>query len=143
MQARIKRRPAMRNGLCLKNSFLVLTPPRSPRSAGSGTRRAGSRRPARSPIVGMTGGIPHVYGKTDRRCRSSACFTPQAGGRLQPRSRRNYIVRWAALAESQGGRAIYRDLRMKLFIQTRFALRQQYAASGLVEAADGRSSRTA
>ena len=73
-------------------------------------------------------GIPHIYGKTDADVVFGAIYS-QAEDDFH-RVERNYINAMGRLAETLGERELYRDLRMKLFIDP-VDMRRQYAASPL------------
>jgi acyl-homoserine lactone acylase PvdQ len=59
-------------------------------------------------------GIPHVYGKTDADAVFGMMYA-QAEDDFN-RVERNYLLSLGRLAEAEGEKEIYRDLRMKLFI---------------------------
>jgi acyl-homoserine lactone acylase PvdQ len=65
-------------------------------------------------ILRDTWGIPHVYGKTDADAVFGVIYA-QAEDDFN-RVETNYINAMGRLAEAEGEREIYRDLRMKLFI---------------------------
>jgi len=65
-------------------------------------------------IVRDTWGIPHVYGKTDADAVFGVMYA-QAEDDFN-RVETNYLNAMGRLAEAEGESAIYRDLRMKLFI---------------------------
>jgi acyl-homoserine lactone acylase PvdQ len=65
-------------------------------------------------IVRDTWGIPHVYGKTDADAVFGVMYA-QAEDDFN-RVETNYLNSMGRLAEAEGESAIYRDLRMKLFI---------------------------
>src|SRR6185436_8882339 len=65
-------------------------------------------------IVRDTWGIPHVYGKTDADAVFGVIYA-QAEDDFN-RVETNYLNSMGRLAEAEGEREIYRDLRMKLFI---------------------------
>src|SRR5438093_8705413 len=65
-------------------------------------------------IVRDTWGIPHVYGKTDADVVFGVIFA-QAEDDFN-RVETNYLNSMGRLAEAEGEGAIYRDLRMKIFI---------------------------
>jgi acyl-homoserine-lactone acylase len=71
-------------------------------------------------------GIPHVYGKTDADAVFGLMYA-QAEDDFH-RVELNYINAMGRLAEVQGEAELYRDLRMKLFINPD-ELKRQYAAS--------------
>src|SRR5438046_49077 len=65
-------------------------------------------------IIRDTWGIPHVYGKTDADAVFGVAYA-QAEDDFN-RVETNFINSQGRLAEAQGEAEIYRDLRMKLFI---------------------------
>src|SRR5215831_7797823 len=71
-------------------------------------------------------GIAHVHGKTDADAVFGAIYA-QAEDDFN-RVETNYINAMGRLAEAEGEEAIWRDLRMKLFINPE-DLKAQYAAS--------------
>src|SRR6266540_7154709 len=71
-------------------------------------------------------GIPHVYGKTDADVVFGAMYA-QAEDDFN-RVETNYMNSMGRLAEAEGESAIYRDLRMKLFINPD-SMKAKYAAS--------------
>src|SRR5262245_60253356 len=71
-------------------------------------------------------GIAHVYGKTDADAVFGAIYA-QAEDHFN-RVETNYINSMGRLAEAEGESAVWRDLRMKLFIDPE-ALKTQYEAS--------------
>ena len=71
-------------------------------------------------------GIPHVYGKTDADAVFGLLYA-QAEDDFN-RVETNYLNAMGRLAEAEGESAIYRDLRMKLFIHPD-SLRALYASS--------------
>ncbi|WP_229257560.1 penicillin acylase family protein [Duganella callida] len=71
-------------------------------------------------------GIPHVYGKTDADAVFGLLYA-QAEDDF-PRVELNFINAMGRLAEVEGEGELYRDLRMKLFINPE-ELQRQYAAS--------------
>jgi acyl-homoserine-lactone acylase len=71
-------------------------------------------------------GIAHVYGKTDADAVFGAIYA-QAQDDFN-RVETNYLNAMGRLAEAEGESAVWRDLRMKLFIDPE-ALKTQYAAS--------------
>ncbi len=77
-------------------------------------------------IVRDDWGIPHVYGKTDADAVFGAEYA-QAEDDFN-RIETNYITAMGLLAEAEGESAIYRDLRMKLFVD-HADLKKQYGAS--------------
>src|SRR5882672_10992126 len=77
-------------------------------------------------IVRDDWGIPHVYGKTDADAVFGVIYA-QAEDDFN-RVETNYLNAMGRLAEAEGEKAIYQDLRMKLFINPD-SLRARYAAS--------------
>ena len=77
-------------------------------------------------IVRDDWGIPHIYGKTDADAVFGLMYA-QAEDDFN-RVETNYINSMGRLAEAEGESAIYRDLRMKLFIDPD-SMRAKYAAS--------------
>src|SRR6266540_4285964 len=65
-------------------------------------------------IIRDTWGIPHIYGKTDADAVFGVAYA-QAEDDFN-RVETNFINSQGRLAEAEGEREIYRDLRMKLFI---------------------------
>jgi acyl-homoserine lactone acylase PvdQ len=116
----------MRNGLCLKKLVLVLTAPLALHAAPALERARWEQEARQVTIVRDDWGIPHVYGKTDADAVFGMLYA-QAEDDFS-RVETNYINALGRLAEAEGESRIYRDLRMKLFIDP-VALRQQYAAS--------------
>lgn len=88
---------------------------------------AGWERRARNiTIVRDDWGIPHVYGKTDADAVFGMIYA-QAEDDFN-RVETNYLNAMGRLAEAEGESAIYRDLRMKLFVDPE-TLKAQYRAS--------------
>lgn len=77
-------------------------------------------------IIRDNWGIAHVYGKTDADAVFGAIYA-QAEDDFN-RVETNYINAMGRLAEAEGESAVWRDLRMKLFIDPE-ALKPQYEAS--------------
>ncbi len=77
-------------------------------------------------IVRDAYGIPHIYGKTDADVVFGLLYA-QCEDDFN-RVERNYINGMGRLAESEGEREIFRDLRMKLFIDPA-DMQQKYAES--------------
>src|SRR5512140_3808123 len=71
-------------------------------------------------------GIPHVYGKTDADAVFGVTYA-QAEDDFN-RVETNYLNSLGRLAEAEGEREIYRDLRMKIFIDP-VEMRALYAKS--------------
>ena len=84
-------------------------------------------------------GIPHVYGKTDADAVFGVMYA-QAEDDFN-RVETNYLNSMGRLAEAEGEAEIYRDLRMKLFIDPD-DMKAQYAEEpGVAEGADERLRR--
>ena len=84
-------------------------------------------------------GIPHVYGKTDADAVFGVMYA-QAEDDFN-RVETNYLNAMGRLAEAEGEAEIYRDLRMKLFIDPD-DMKAQYAEEpGVAEGADERLRR--
>ena len=83
-------------------------PPVSPEVAASQTRAAGIR------IVRDDWGVPHIYGKTDADVVFGLMYA-QAEDDFN-RVETNFLNSLGRLAEAEGESALWRDLRMKLFI---------------------------
>ncbi|HYD55177.1 MAG TPA: penicillin acylase family protein, partial [Gemmatimonadaceae bacterium] len=71
-------------------------------------------------------GVPHVYGRTDADAVFGLVYA-QAEDDFN-RVETNFINAMGRLAEVEGEGEVWRDLRMKLFIDT-LDLKRQYAAS--------------
>jgi acyl-homoserine lactone acylase PvdQ len=106
--------------LILLCTALVLQAGQNP-EASSWQKRAGSIT-----IVRDNWGIPHVHGKTDADAVFGVIYA-QAEDDFN-RVETNYLNSMGRLAEAEGESAIYRDLRMKLFIDPA-DLKAQYARS--------------
>src|SRR5262249_39022558 len=79
------------------------------------TDSAGLQRQAQNvTIIRDTWGIPHVFGKTDADAVFGVIYA-QAEDDFN-RVETNFINGMGRLAEAEGEKEIYRDLRMKLFI---------------------------
>ncbi len=95
--------------------------------AGQNTEVASWERQAQSvTITRDTWGIPHVYGKTDADAVFGVIYA-QAEDDFN-RVETNYLNSMGRLAEAEGESAVYRDLRMKLFIDP-VDLKAQYQKS--------------
>ena len=87
----------------------------APETAGRAAELVGwEQQAANVTIVRDTWGIPHVYGKTDADAVFGVIYA-QAEDDFN-RIETNYLNSMGRLAEAEGESAIYRDLRMKLFI---------------------------
>lgn len=84
-------------------------------TAGAGREAAAwERRAQQVDIVRDDWGIAHVHGRTDADAVFGMIYA-QAEDDFN-RVETNYLLSMGRLAEAEGGKAIYRDLRMKLFI---------------------------
>src|SRR6478736_4989138 len=77
-------------------------------------------------IIRDTWGIPHVYGKTDADAVFGVIYA-QAEDDFN-RVETNFINSQGRLAEAEGEAEVWKDLRMKLFIDP-VDMKKQYAAS--------------
>lgn len=87
---------------------------------------AWEREAANVTIIRDTWGIPHVYGKTDADAVFGVMYA-QAEDDFN-RVETNFLNGMGRLAETEGEAEIYRDLRMKLFIDPA-EMKEKYAAS--------------
>src|SRR5205809_7855352 len=85
-------------------------------AAGGDPKEVGAweRQAENITIIRDTWGIPHVYGKTDADAVFGVMYA-QAEDDFN-RVETNYLSSMGRLAEGEGESQIYRDLRMKLFI---------------------------
>ena len=83
------------------------------------------RQAQRVTIIRDDWGIPHIYGRTDADTVFGLIY---AQAEDDNRVETNYLNSIGRLAEAEGESAIYRDLRMRLFIDPH-DMRAQYAAS--------------
>src|SRR5947207_8698910 len=97
----------------------------TPRSQNLELRRW-QQRARNVTIIRDNWGIAHVYGKTDADAVFGAIYA-QAEDDFN-RVETNYINAMGRLAEAEGESAIWRDLRMKLFIDP-FSMKARYASS--------------
>jgi acyl-homoserine-lactone acylase len=96
-------------------------------TSGQNSDLQGWERRARNvTIIRDDWGIAHVYGKTDADAVFGAIYA-QAEDDFN-RVETNYINSMGRLAEAEGESAVWRDLRMKLFIDPE-ALKRQYEVS--------------
>ena len=95
-------------------------------SAQSGDVARWQRQAQGITIIRDDWGIPHVYGKTDADAVFGVIYA-QAEDDFN-RVETNFINAMGRLAEAEGESAIFRDLRMKLFISPE-TLNEQYAES--------------
>src|SRR5262245_6120302 len=86
----------------------------APQAAPDKDVTAWERQAQNITIVRDTWGIPHVYGKSDADAVFGVIYA-QAEDDFN-RVETNYLNSMGRLAEAQGEGEIYRDLRMKLFI---------------------------
>jgi acyl-homoserine-lactone acylase len=93
---------------------IVSTACAAPRPAVSPEVAAWEQRAGSVTIIRDDWGIPHVYGKTDADAVFGVMYA-QAEDDFN-RVETNYLNALGRLAEAQGEAEIYRDLRMKLFI---------------------------
>ncbi|MCA1856260.1 penicillin acylase family protein [Massilia oculi] len=110
----------------------ALAAPAGPAAAASGRQASAAdlarwkQMAARVSILRDKWGIPHVFGKRDADAVFGLLYA-QAEDDFN-RIELNYINAMGRLAEVEGEKEIWRDLRMKLYIQPA-ALQAQYAAS--------------
>jgi acyl-homoserine lactone acylase PvdQ len=89
--------------------------PASDSGAPSGIDVAALERQAQTiTIIRDNWGIPHVFGKTDADAVFGVIYAQAEDDFM--RVERNYLLSLGRLAEAEGEKEIYRDLRMKLFI---------------------------
>jgi acyl-homoserine-lactone acylase len=103
-----------------------LTAPVHAQQPSSSEVSAWTRRAQTITIVRDDWGIPHVYGKTDADVVFGVMYA-QAEDDFN-RVETNYLNAMGRLAEAEGEAEIYRDLRMKLFIDS-VDMKAKYAAS--------------
>jgi len=89
-------------------------PPESQNAAPASSVAAWEQRAQGITIIRDTWGIPHVYGKTDADAVFGVMYA-QAEDDFN-RVETNVLNAMGRLAEAEGESAMYRDLRMKLFI---------------------------
>ena len=102
-------------------------------------RRPGSSEARNVTIIRDDWGIPHVYGKTDADAVFGVMYA-QAEDDFN-RVETNFINSMGRLAEAEGEKEIYRDLRMKLFIDPDRHEGEVREEPGVAEIADGRLGR--
>jgi acyl-homoserine-lactone acylase len=101
-------------------------------NAGSDTMAVGAdvaaweQQAARITIIRDDWGIPHIYGKTDADAVFGMIFA-QAEDDFN-RIEANYLNAMGRMAEAEGESAVWRDLRMRLFIDPA-EMQKQFAAS--------------
>jgi acyl-homoserine-lactone acylase len=101
--------------LCLFLLFASISVSSAPRAASVDNELTGWQQQAqRVTIIRDDWGIPHVYGKTDADAVFGLMYA-QAEDDFN-RVETNYLNAMGRLAEAEGEAEIYRDLRMKLFI---------------------------
>ncbi len=98
----------------------------APQQAGNKDVAAWERQAQNVTIIRDDWGIPHIYGKTDADAVFGLLYA-QAEDDFN-RVETNYINSMGRLAESEGEAEVYRDLRMKLFIDPD-SMKAQYRAS--------------
>ncbi len=101
-------------------------PPASPASRAAADLARWEATAQRVTIIRDNWGIPHIYAKTDADVVFGALYA-QAEDDFH-RVERNYVNAMGRLAETAGEAELYRDLRMKLFIDP-VDLKRRYAAS--------------
>ncbi|RPJ84441.1 MAG: acylase [Acidobacteria bacterium] len=94
--------------------FAILCASFAPHPAGNQEATSGDRQAEGVTIVRDNWGIPHVYGKTDADAVFGLMYA-QAEDDFN-RVETNFLNSMGQLAEAEGESAVYRDLRMKLFI---------------------------
>src|SRR5205814_7744755 len=98
----------------------------APQAAADKDVAAWERQAQAITIVRDNWGIPHVYGKTDADAVFGVMYA-QAEDDFN-RVETNYLNSMGRLAEAEGEREVYRDLRMKIFIDPE-DMRAQYQKS--------------
>jgi acyl-homoserine-lactone acylase len=98
----------------------------APQQAGNKDVAAWERQAQNVTIIRDDWGIPHIYGKTDADAVFGLMYA-QAEDDFN-RVETNYLNSMGRLAESEGEAEVYRDLRMKLFIDPD-SMKVQYKAS--------------
>jgi acyl-homoserine lactone acylase PvdQ len=106
--------------------LLIAVAAAAPRAADDSGPAAWTRQAQNVTIIRDNWGIPHVYGRTDADAVFGVVYA-QAEDDFN-RVETNYINALGRLAEAEGAREIYRDLRMKLFIDPD-DLKAEYAKS--------------
>src|SRR5687768_15709462 len=86
----------------------------APQSPSAGSVSAWEKQAQNVTIIRDDWGIPHVYGKTDADAVFGVMYA-QAEDDFN-RVETNYLNAMGRLAEAEGEREIYRDLRMKIFV---------------------------
>jgi len=112
--------------LVLILAFVSLSVSCAPKVTVTGEVAAWQQRAANVTIIRDDWGIPHVHGKTDADAVFGVVYA-QAEDDFN-RVETNYLNAMGRLAEAQGEGEIYRDLRMKLFIDPA-RLKAHYEAS--------------
>src|ERR1044072_8332156 len=113
----------MKRGIFVLAVFFASCAPKAPADK---TVTAWETRAQRITIIRDTWGIPHVRGKTDADAVFGVIYA-QAEDDFN-RVETNYINGMGRLAESEGAAEIYRDLRMKLYIDPD-SMKAKYATS--------------
>ena len=124
---------SQRRVICMRRKFVLLlilsicavVVPRAGRADDLARWKA---QAARVTIIRDTWGVPHIYGKTDADAVFGLMFA-QAEDDFN-RIEMNYINASGRLAEVEGEAELWRDLRMKLFINPA-DMKSKYAASPL------------
>ena len=106
--------------------FVLLSAASTPASAADREIARWEQQARRVTIVRDDWGIPHIYGKRDADVVFGLMYA-QAEDDFN-RVETNFINAMGRLAETEGPAAIYRDLRMKLFIDP-VSIKAKYAAS--------------
>src|SRR3979409_2485401 len=88
----------------------------APQAAGDKDVTAWEKQAQNVTIIRDNWGIPHVYGKTDADAVFGVMYA-QAEDDFN-RVETNYLNSMGRLAEAEGEAEVYRDLRMKLFIDS-------------------------
>lgn len=107
-------------------SFVVLLAPRPARATQADDLARWKAEAARVTIIRDNWGVPHVYGRSDADAVFGLMFA-QAEDDFN-RVETNYINASGRLAEVEGEKALWQDLRMKLFINPT-DMKAKYAAS--------------
>ena len=115
----------------MKKLFLILAAACSscapaPRGAGREDVNRWDQQARNVTIIRDDWGIPHVYGRTDADAVFGVMYA-QAEDDFN-RVETNYINAMGRLAEAEGASEVYRDLRMKIFIDPD-SMKAKYAAS--------------
>ncbi len=104
---------ALAFAVCL--ALIACTPPAEPPASAADAERARLQaRASRVEIIRDDFGVPHIYGKTDADAVFGLLYA-QAEDDF-PRIERNYVWATGRLAEIEGERAIFSDLRARLYM---------------------------